>query len=107
MREWTYKTDEKGRPRRFLSHRELALWATLKVVRYAGPVVGLGAVALIFDPEGFGRGFILLLGLMALALCVAVVAVMYAYVALSGGVMGSEERMRYQKRLRVSRRGRW
>lgn len=107
MREWIYKTDENGRPRRFLSHREAISWAALKVGRYAGPPLGLCVVAIIFDPQGLGRLAFLLLGPMVLALCVTVVAVMYAYVALSGGVMGPDERMRHRERLRESRRGRW
>jgi hypothetical protein len=107
MRQWVYKTDDKGRPRRFTSHREAIGWAALKVGRYAGPVVGLGAAALIFDPEGLGREFILLLTLMVVVLCAAVVALLYAYVALSGGVMGSDERRAHLEELRESRRGRW
>ncbi|WP_047866570.1 hypothetical protein [Rubrobacter aplysinae] len=107
MREWLYKKDEKGGPRRFLSHRELAAWDALKVGRFAGPPLGLCVVATIFDPQELGRLAFLSLGLMLLAFCVAVVAVMYLYVALSGGVMGPEERLRYRERLRESRRGRW
>ena len=31
MRTWIFKTDEDGKPRRFLSHREAALWTVSRV----------------------------------------------------------------------------
>lgn len=107
MRRWLYKTDEAGRPRRFLSHRELLLWAALNVGGYVGPPLGLGLVIAIFDPQGVGREIVLALMAMVLAACVVGVVGIYLYVALSGGVMSREERAGYLERLRESRRGRW
>ena len=52
MRKWLYKTDGSGRPRRFLNHRELILWAVLKVGGYAGAPLALGVIAAIFAPQG-------------------------------------------------------
>jgi hypothetical protein len=69
--------------------------------------VGLILAALIFDPEGPGREFVLLVTGTVLALCAVATLVMYAYVALSGGVMGSGERRAYLEQLREARRGRW
>lgn len=77
MRQWLYKTDEGGRPRRFLEHRELLLWVALKVGRFAGPPLGLLLLAGIFDLRGLGHQGFVLFGLMVLALCAVAVAVMY------------------------------
>lgn len=107
MRQWLYKTDGSGRPRRFLSHRELILGAALKVGRYVGSALGLGLVIAIFDPQGIGQEIVLALMAMVLAACVVGVAGIYLYVALSGGLMSAEERAGYLERLRESRRGRW
>lgn len=107
MREWLYKTDGSGRPRRFLGHGEALSWAAMLVGRFAGPPLGLGVAAAIFAPQGLPREALLWLALMVLALSAVSVAGIYLYVALSGGVMGEEERAGYLERLRDSRRGRW
>lgn len=107
MRQWLYKTYESGRPRRFLSHRELLMWAARKVGGYLGPPLGLGVIAAIFVPQDLAREVFLWLSVMGLALCATAVAGIYLYVALSGGVMSAEQRAGYLERLRESRRGRW
>lgn len=114
MRTWPYMRDEEGRPRRFLSHREVLSWATRRVIRFVGPLTVLGVVG------GLGRGFIRsresavtenvlpeLLRYVVYAVAVSVVAglvlgslvaaAMYLYVALSGGVMDQEARRRYRE----------
>lgn len=95
MKGWLYKTDDSGRPRRFLSRREVIPWAALKTGRCAGPAPAIGLVTAIFDPQGLGREVFLSLAVMVFAACALAVAGIYVHVALSGGVMGSEERGRY------------
>ena len=54
MRGWIYKTDGEGRPRRFLSHREAALWATIETGTLAGPVVLYAFLSAFFETAGPG-----------------------------------------------------
>lgn len=110
MREWRYKTDEAGKPRRFYGHRELGLWAALKVGRFAGPPLASGAVLSVVFSIGladFPLRIVLWLAVAALILCIVVAALVHAYVALSGGIMSAEERSERLRKFRESRRGRW
>jgi hypothetical protein len=95
VRRWIYKTDEEGKPRRFLNHREAVWWAVLKVGKVLGLFVVSPILWAIFGPEAPDRW-------ARASLAVAVVVVlwlvaagaMYLFVALSGGVMARAERRR-------------
>ena len=102
MRGWMYKTDEEGRPRRFLSHREAAWWAALKTGTLAGPVVLYAFLTAFLETAGPGMPlaqraiyFFVPTALIVLWLCV--VGAVYLYLVLSGGVMGETERRRYRE----------
>jgi hypothetical protein len=100
-RRWIYKTDESGRPRRFLSHREAAWWAALKTGKFAGPImIWMIPATILAAVPGRGTpglwwmalpilGTLFLLWLMA-------TGTVYLYVALSGGVMNRAERQEYR-----------
>lgn len=96
-RKWLYKKDAAGRPRRFLSHREAARWAALTTGKVAGPFVLYALLMAFVHSAGPG------LALAERAASFSVVAILpvcwlvasgalYLYVALSGGVMGRDER---------------
>lgn len=95
MGRWIYKTDEAGRPRRFLSHREAAWWAMLNVAKVAGPVALFGFLRVLFE-LGVAAGWTTFLYLASRLLLLGLLAcgVLYLYVALSGGVMARSGRGR-------------
>ena len=101
-REWIYKTDPAGRPRRFLSHREAAWWAVRRVGVFFLPLFSGPILWALFGPGSPGRWPEALPVVLAIA-CVwaAVVGTVYIYLALSGGVMGEAERRRYRESGRV------
>lgn len=101
MRRWIYKTDQAGKPRRFLNHREAFLWALTTVGKLFGVAALYLLVGSIFDLRGSGEvGWSMMLTLMLLAIVLAIglliAFAMYLYVALSGGVMDDEARRRYR-----------
>ncbi len=100
MRRWIYKTDEAGKPRRFLDHREAALWATLTVGKPLGAFSLTGLLALVFNPSADETVGWLALTAVVLAIALSAwllaSAVLYLYVSLSGGVMDREARRRYR-----------
>lgn len=99
MREWMYKTDEAGRPRRFVSHREAAWWAARKVGTFFLPLLVSPILWALFGSDSPYRwsavppvvAGVILLWLLA-------VGSIYLYLALSGGVMGEAERRRREDR---------
>lgn len=54
MRKWIYKSDEAGKPRRFLNHREAALWAVTTVGKVFGTFALYWLVSSVF--YAFGKG---------------------------------------------------
>lgn len=100
MRRWIYKTDEAGKPRRFLNHREAVLWALTTVGKVSGVVALYLLVGSIFGPLGGGEVGRSVLTLVPLAIMLTIglliAFAMYLYVALSGGVMDDEARRRYR-----------
>ena len=99
MKDWHYKRDTAGKPRRFLSHRELLWWAVTRVGMYAGGAVAGSFVLIAYEyfssDDGYYTFFITLnvAGLM-IVLWMGVSATIYLYITLSGGVMSREERTR-------------
>lgn len=101
MREWTYKKDQAGKPRRFLHHGEALLWALLTVGRFPGAFFGFWLLLFLIRAvrEGGGIGWstvttVLVVALLTVWLLVS--SVLYLFVALSGGVMDEEARRRYR-----------
>ena len=107
MRRWLYKTDEAGKPRRFLDHREAALWALTTV----GKVFGIFALyfSASFVVDAFGEAEFGNLGLALVPAAMIALAwlfislVLYLYVTLSGGVMDNEARRRYRNNETLTR----
>ncbi len=98
MRKWPYKTDDAGRPRRFLSHGEAAWWAVRRVGTFFLPLLVSPILWAIFDPAAPSQR-LTALPLVAAVACVwlSVVGAVYLYLALSGGVMGEDERRRFHE----------
>ena len=98
-RRWIYKTDDAGAPRRFLGHREVLLWAGLKVGRTTSPFALFGLLGSVVETYRDGLSgwpvFTLMLAVGWLAIWLSVSLAIYLYVALSGGVMDREDRRRY------------
>ena len=92
-RRWIYKTDESGRPRRFLNHREAAWWAARKVGTFFVPLLVSPVLWALFSPDEPYR-WAAVVPLMTAVVCVwlVVIVTIYLYVALSGGVMDRAER---------------
>lgn len=100
MREWPYKTDESGRPRRFLDHRESVSWAAVRVVKFAGSSLAFGVVMLLFFyPQDLRPVVILPVIAVVLVLCAAAVVAIHLYFVFAGGVMDRDERQRYLESL--------
>lgn len=95
-----YKTDEAGKPRRFLDHGEAALWAVVTVGKVFGVFALYLLASFVFDALRNGEVGGPMLTLVPAAIMVLawlfVTLVLYLYVALSGGVMDSEARRRYR-----------
>lgn len=96
---WIYKTDEEGRPRRFLSHREAAWWAALRTGTVAGPIVLYAFLGAFLETAGPGMPLTERFAYFSLPAAVflvwlAVVGTVYLYLVLSGGVMAPDERRR-------------
>lgn len=100
MRGWIYKTDDAGKPRRFLGHGEAVLWALLTVGKVIGGIAVLmllnSAVAAYRDWGAWVYTFIPALVGFWLAVWPCVSLALYLYVSLSGGVMDDEARQRYR-----------
>ena len=100
VRKWIYKSDEAGKPRRFLDHREAALWATMTVGKVSGAFALYWLLNSVFYTFRGGElaGATLTLAPLAvmLAAWLLVSAVLYLYLVLSGGVMDDEARRRYR-----------
>ena len=95
-RRWIYKTDEEGRPRRFLSHGEAALWATLQTGKVAAPFALYAFLGAFLETAGPGmplaqRASYFSLPAAVVLLWFLVVGAVYLYLVLSGGVMDREE----------------
>ena len=111
-RRWLYKTDGKGTPRRFFSHREAAWWAVLTTGKVAAPfllLVFVRAFFAAFDswaPARFSPDWAIIFTVAALFLVVwpLTAGLLYLYVALSGGVMARLEWERYREDERPRRR---
>lgn len=100
MRKWIYKSDEAGKPRRFLNHREAALWSMTTVGKVFGALVLywlINSIFITFSSGEFG-GPVLTFVVAAIMLVawLLISAVLYLYLALSGGVMDDEARRRYR-----------
>ena len=108
MRKWIYKADEAGKPRRFLDHREAALWAVTTVGKFFGAYALYWLVSLVFGAlRNGGSGWpTLTFALLAIPLTIGLLVslVLYLYVALSGGIMDDEARKRYRNNETLSRR---
>lgn len=100
MRKWIYKSDEAGKPRRFLNHREAALWATMTVGKVFGAFALYWLISSIFYSvragELGGAMPTLVFAAFMLAAWLLASGVLYFYLALSGGVMDDEARRRYR-----------
>lgn len=98
MPKWIYKTDEAGRPRRFLSHREAAWWAARKVSVVFVPLLVYPFVWALF---GFGSPYpwsaVLFVATGVILASPTTVGAVYLYLVLSGGVMGEADRRRHRK----------
>lgn len=101
MRAWIYKTDEAGKPRRFVGHGEAVAWA----LRQMGKVFGaLAAATLLSSAVGSYRegrwdlsfAFVALLAAAWLGIWLSISLVLYLFVLLSGGIMDDEARRRYR-----------
>lgn len=115
-REWRYKRDEEGRPRRFLSHREALLWAVRRVGLYfafllvppsiLSVVGGVGrGIARTGEPPGWEHvGGLALVLLLACSCWLLLAGIYYLYIVLAGGVMDRDARQRYHGE-REARRG--
>lgn len=108
VRRWIYKADEAGKPRRFLDHREAALWAVTTVAKLSGAYALYWLVSLVFGVLGEGgSGWpAFTFALLAISLTIGLLfsLVLYLYVALSGGIMDDEARKRYRNNETLSRR---
>ena len=98
-RRWIYKTDEEGRPRRFLSHREAAWWAARRTGTVAGPFVLYALLRAFLETAGPGmplaeRAAYFSLPAVVFLLWLAAMGAVYLYLVLSGGVMAPDERRR-------------
>ena len=106
MRSWIYKTDEAGKPRRFLNHGEAILWALLTVGKLLGALALIMLLNSLFDPD---RGEIRLsiltpiLVVILLATWSSISLILYLYVMLSGGIMDDRARQRYRNNETLSR----
>ncbi len=100
MRKWIYKSDEAGKPRRFLNHREAALWAMMTVGKVFGALALYWLINFVFvtfrDGEFGGRMLTFVVAAIMLVTWLGTSLVLYVYVALSGGVMDDEARRRYR-----------
>ncbi|QIN82584.1 hypothetical protein GBA63_07970 [Rubrobacter tropicus] len=100
MRRWLYKTDEAGKPRRFLDHREAALWAVTTVCKVFGVFALYFLIDSVLVPSRDGEfgepvlTFMLLAVLLVIGLLISLV--LFLYVTLSGGVMDDAARRRYR-----------
>lgn len=104
MPRWRYKTDDTGKPRRFLSHGEAAIWAARAVGKFAVPFVLIAGLRAIFDPGPPGQRSVATYALiLLLASYFLISGALYLYVTLSGGVMNREERLRHATRAETSR----
>ena len=108
VRKWIYKSDEAGKPRRFLDHREAALWALMTVGKVFGAYALYWLVSLVVGAlRDGGSGWPTLtfaLTSIALVTWLLVSLFLYLYVALSGGIMDDEARRRYRNNETLSRR---
>jgi len=112
-REWRYKRDEEGRPRRFIFHREALLWTLrrvgTRVAALVGPLLLLsivgGVVRAITKTGGLpGWEHIVVWGLIVLIACsfwLLFAGAYYLYIALGGGVMDRDARRRYREERRA------
>lgn len=107
MRKWMYKTDEAGKPRRFLGHGEAATWSMLTVGKLFGTIAGLmllnAAVGAYRDGDPWSSLFVPTLAVAWLAIWLPASLALYLYVSLSGGVMDEEARRRYHNNETLSR----
>jgi hypothetical protein len=96
VHDWPYKTDSAGKPRRFLSHREAASWTALKVGKFFGLALLFVLLEALIFPEESGRmDSAVYSAFLLVVFWLLISAALYLYVALSGGVMGRDERRRY------------
>jgi len=90
VREWIYKSDEAGKPRRFLNHREAILWAMITVGKVFGALALYWLINFIFvaftDGELGGAMLTFMLTAILLVAWLLISLILYLYVALSGGV---------------------
>ena len=109
MRKWIYKFDAAGKPRRFLDHREAALWALMTTGKVFGALALYWLLNSIFytfrDGELAGAVLTLVPAAVMVAAWLLVSAVLYLYLVLSGGVMDDEARRRYRNNETL--RSRW
>jgi apolipoprotein N-acyltransferase len=100
VRKWIYKSDESGKPKRSLNHREAALWALMTVGKVFGALALYWLINFIFVAFRDGEVGMPMITFMVAAIMLAtwllISAVLYLYVALSGGVMDDEARRRYR-----------
>ena len=100
MRKWIYKSDEAGKPRRFLDHREAAVWALTTVGKVFGAFALYWLLNSVFytfrDGELGGAMLTLIPAAVMLAAWLLISAVLYLYLVLSGGVMDDKARRRYR-----------
>ncbi len=96
MRIWRYKRDADGRPRHFESHREVLVWALKSTGAIFGPFLGVAAVSAIYSlftsEAPIQTEAAIVVATSVAVLWLASSAVMYLYVALSGGIMSRDER---------------
>ena len=105
MREWIYKTDATGRPRRFLSRREAAWWTVRRVGHLFPPALSGPILWTLFGPGSPGRWRAALPVTLAAACVWAVVAgTIYLYLVLSGRVMGRPSAVATAKTAAATRR---
>lgn len=101
MRTWIFKTDEDGKPRRFLSHREAAMWTASRVGAFFGLISVFGVARAIYEaftsPSAFERQALIMILISLAVIWLGVCAVVYLYIVLSGGVMSRAERERRER----------
>jgi len=95
-REWRYKRDEEGRPRRFLSHREAFAWTVRRVGVYSGAfllLALLGSLGRSTARNGEVPHWTAVVGvaIAAVAFWALIVGGLYLYIALAGGVMDRDD----------------
>ena len=99
-RGWIYKTNEAGKPRRFLNRREAAVWAGLTVGKPVGVIAFYVLLNAAIDAyrgaDAWRSSFVVALAVVWGAIWLGVSLALYVYVALSGGVMDEEARHRYR-----------